>query len=116
MSNKENPCAGYLIEAAKLAVFVHPVSRPAFHDALEEHDFEAVIKVLDQAIPTGVARPSQIFILTDTDTGDGDMEEDVPYAYFDEDDLYERREKPDLTRLRENIGEVPTARTWTIWG
>jgi hypothetical protein len=116
MSNKENPCAGYLIEAAKLEVFVHPVSRPAFHDALEEHDFEAVIKVLDQAIPENVARPSQIFILSDTDTGDGDMEEGVAYAYFDEEDLYEMREKPDLIRLRETIGEAPTAHSWTIWG
>ena len=116
MSNRENPCAGYLIEASKLEVFVHPVSRPAFHDALAEHDFEVVLNVLDQAIPDGVARPSQIFVLSDTDTGDGEMEEGVPYAHFDEEDLYEKREKPDLIRLREQIGEIPTAHSWTIWG
>jgi hypothetical protein len=116
MSNKENPCAGYLIEASKLAVFVQPVSRPAFHDALADHDFDAIIKVLDQAIPDDVPCPSQIFVLSDTDTGNGELEEGVPYAYFDEDDLYEKREKPDLIRLREKIGEAPTAHSWTIWG
>ena len=63
--------------------------------------------MLDQAIPDGVACPSQIFVLADTDTGDGELEEGVPYAFFDEDDLYEKREKPDLIRLREKIGEAP---------
>ena len=52
--------------------------RPAFDEALEEHDFEEALSMLDQSIPDGVACPSQIFILTDTDTGDGDMEEGIP--------------------------------------
>jgi hypothetical protein len=116
MSNRENPCAGYLIEASKLEVFLSDNSRPAFHHALEEHDFEEALKVLDQAIPDDVACPTEIFILSDTDTGDVDLEEGVPYAYFDEEDLYEMREKPDLIRLRETIGETPAAHSWTIWG
>jgi hypothetical protein len=116
MSNRENPCAGHLIEAAKLAVFLPEDQRPAFDDALAEHDFDKAVKLLDQAIPDSVACPSEIFILSDTDTGDAEMEEGVPYAYFDEEDLYERREKPDLIRLREKIGEGPTAHSWTIWG
>jgi hypothetical protein len=116
MSNRENPSAGYLIEASKLAVFIPEDQRPAFDDALAEHDFEEAIKLLDQAIPNGVACPSQIFVLSDTDTGDGELEQDTPYAFFDEDDLYEKREKPDLIRLREKIGEAPAAHSWTIWG
>lgn len=116
MSNKENPCAGYLIEASKLAALLPDDRRPDFDAALEEHDFDEAIKLLDQSIPDGVASPSQIFVLSDTDTGDGDLEEGVPYAYFDEDDLYERTEKPDLARLREKIGEAPAAHSWTIWG
>ena len=63
-----------------------------------------------------MAGPSEIFVLTDTDTGDPDMEEGIPYAYFDEEDLYEKREKADLVRLREAVGEAPTAHSWTIWG
>ena len=116
MSNRENPSSGYLIEAVKLAVLIPEDQRPAFNDALENLDFEEAIRLLDQAIPTGVACPSTIFILSDTDTGDGDLEEGVPYAYFDEEDLYEKQEKSDLMRLREKIGEVPTAHSWTIWG
>ena len=116
MSNRENPCAGYLIEASKLAVILPEDNRHAFDEYLAEHDFEEAVKLLDQAIPTGVACPSEIFILGDTDTGDGDLEEGVPYACFDDDDLYEKREKPDLIRLRETIGEVPTLHAWTIWG
>jgi hypothetical protein len=116
MSNRENPCSGYLIEATKLAVFLPDDRRSAFDDALAEHDFEEAVKLLDQAIPNGVACPSEIFILSDTDTGDPEMEEGVPYAYFDEEDLYEKREKLDLIRLREEIGEAPTAHSWTIWG
>ena len=116
MSNRENPCSGHLIEATKLAVLIPEDRRPAFDDALAEHDFEAAVEVLDQFIPSGVARPSTIFILSDTDTGDPEMDEDVPYAYFDEDDLFERREKPDLIRLREKVGEAPSLHSWTIWG
>ena len=37
-------------------------------------------------------------------------------CFFDEEDLYEMREKPDLVRLRETIGEAPTNHSWTIWG
>ena len=115
MSNKENPSSGYLIEATKLSVFISEDQRPAFDNALREHDFEEALSMLDQAIPDDVASPSQIFVLSDTDTGDGDLEEGVPYAYFDEEDLYEMREKPDLVRLRETVGEGPTAHSWTIW-
>jgi len=116
MSNKENPSAGHLIEATKLAVFLSDDRRPAFNECLEDQDFEEALSMLDQAIPDGVACPSQIFILSDTDTGDPELQEDVPYAFFDEDNLYERKEKPDLIRLREKIGEAPTAHSWTIWG
>jgi hypothetical protein len=116
MSNKENPSSGHLIEAAKLAVLIPGDQRATFNQALAGHDFEEAVKLLDQVTPDGVASPSQIFVLGDTDTGDGEMEEGVPYAFFDEDDLYEKREKPDLVRLRETIGEAPTAHSWTIWG
>ena len=99
MSNRENPCAGYVIAASKLEVFIPEDQRPAFNDALAEHDFEEAVKLLDQAIPNDVACPSEIFILSDTDTGDGDLEEGVPYAYFDEEDLYEKTREvgPDST-------------------
>jgi hypothetical protein len=116
MSNRENPSSGYLIEASKLAALLPDDRRQAFNDALADHDFEEATQLLDQFIPDGVACPSSIFILSDTDTGDDEMKEGVPYAYFDEDDLYIKKEKPDLTRLREKIGESPTAHTWTIWG
>jgi len=116
MSNREHPCAGHLIEAAKLAVFIPDDRRSAFNDALADHDFEEALSMLDQAIPEDVASPSQIFVLSDTDTGDENMQEGTPYAFFDENDLYERKEKPDLIRLREKIGETPTAHSWTIWG
>lgn len=99
-----------------MAAFIPVENRPAFDDALAEHDFDEALKLLDQAVPDGVAFPSQIFVLGDTDTGDGDLEQDTPYAYFDEDDLYEKREKPYLIRLREKIGEAPVAHSWTIWG
>jgi hypothetical protein len=116
MSNRENPSSGHLIEAAKLAVLIPEDQRAVFNQALADHDFEEAVSMLDQAVPTDVACPSAIFVLSDTDTGDGDLEEGVPYAYFDEEDLYEKREKSDLIRLREKIGEAPTAHSWTIWG
>ena len=116
MSNKENPSSGHLIEAAKLAVLIPEDQRAVFNDALANHDFEQAVKLLNQFVPDDVACPSAIFVLSDTDTGDGELEEGVPYAFFDEDDLYEKQEKSDLIRLREKIGEAPTAHSWTIWG
>jgi hypothetical protein len=116
MSNQENPSSGYLIEATKLAVLIPENHRTAFTDALTDHDFETAITLLDQFVSDVVACPSSIFILSDTDTGDDDLEEDTPYAFFDEDDLYEKKEKPELIRLRAAIGEAPAAHSWTIWG
>jgi hypothetical protein len=116
MSNQENPCAGHLIEATKLAVFLPDDQRVAFNECLEDQDFEEAVKLLDQFVPDGVACPSAIFVLSDTDTGDGELEEGVPYGYFDEEDLYEKREKSDLIRLREAVGETPSLHSWTIWG
>ena len=116
MSNRENPSSGHLIEAAKLAVLIPEDQRATFNQALADHDFEEAVKLLAQAIPDGVAGPSEIFVLSDTDTGDGELEEGTPYAFFDENDLYERKQKPDLIRLREKVGETPTAHSWTIWG
>jgi hypothetical protein len=116
VSNKENPSSGHLIEAAKLAVLIPEDQRATFNQALANHDFDKAVSMLDQAVPTGVACPSAIFVLSDTDTGDENLEEGTPYAFFDENDLYERKEKPDLIRLREKIGETPTAHSWTIWG
>jgi hypothetical protein len=116
MSNKENPSSGYLIEATKLSVFISEDQRPAFDNALADHDFEKAVDLLDQFVPTGVACPSQIFALSDTDTGDENMDEGTPYAFFDEEDLYEKQEKLDVIRLREKIGEAPMNHSWTIWG
>lgn len=116
MSNQENPCSGYVIEAAKLAALIPNEQRAAFNEALANQDFEQAVKLLDQFIPNGTACPSSIFTLTDTDTGDGELEEDVPYAYFDEEDLFIKQERPELIQLREKIGEAPTAHSWTIWG
>jgi hypothetical protein len=115
MSNRENPCSGHIVEAAKLAVLLPKNQRQAFNGALTDRDFEQAITLLDQFIPNGTACPSSILVLSDTDTGDSEMEEGVPYAYFDEEDLYERREKPDLIRLRAKIGEAPMAHSWSIW-
>jgi hypothetical protein len=116
VSNQENPCSGYVIEAAKLAVLLPENHRTAFTDALTDHDFEEAVGLLDRFVPSDVACPSSIFTLTDTDTGDPDLEEDVPYAFFDEDDLYVKNEKPELIQLQEKIGQAPTAHSWTIWG
>jgi hypothetical protein len=116
MSNRENPCFGHIVEAAKLAVLLPENQRQAFNGALTNHDFEQAVNLLDRFIADGTACPSSIFILTDTDTGDPELEEGVPYAFFDEDDLFEKKETPKLVRLRAVIGEQPTAHSWTIWG
>jgi hypothetical protein len=116
VSNQENPCNGYVIEAAKLAVLIPENHRTAFIDALANQDFEQAVNLLDRFVPNDVACPSSIFALSDTDTGDDDLEEDTPYAFFDEDDLFIKQERPELIRLRAAIGEAPAAHSWTIWG
>ena len=81
MSNRENPCAGYLIEATKLAVsFLMIVALPSM--TLCRNATSRALSMLDRAIPDDVASPSQIFALSATDTGDGEMEEGIPYAYL----------------------------------
>ena len=91
MSNKENPCAGYLIEAAKLEVFVLPTSA----DLPSTTPWR---NMTSRTFSTSWTKPFPMEWLAhrrfsssaDTDTGDGDLEEGVPYAFFDEDDLYEQ--------------------------
>jgi hypothetical protein len=116
VSNRENPSSGYLIEATKLVVLIPEKHRTAFNTALTDYDFETATTLLDQFVSDGVACPSSIFVLSDTDTGDPELEEDVPYAFFDEDDLFTKQERPELTQLRAAIGEAPAAHSWTIWG
>jgi len=89
MSNKENPCAGYLIEAAKLEVFVHPVSRPAFHDPWR-NTISRRCRSLgpSESLPVLLVR-HRYSSQRHTGPRATDMEEGVAYAYFDEGDLYD---------------------------
>ena len=116
MSNRENPCTGHLIEAAKLAVLIPEDQRPTFNERSEDHDFEQAVSMLDQAIPDWRGLSIADFRSGRHRHRRRELEEGVPYAFFDEDDLYEKREKPDLFDFGRQIGEAPTAHSWTIWG
>ena len=90
--------------------------RASFNQALADHDFEQAVELLDQAIPDGVACPSQIFILSDTDTGDPELQEAFRMPSSTKTTCTRNGRNRTLLRLREAVGEAPTAHSWTIWG
>ena len=115
MSNREHPCTGFVLEVSKLVDFLSADQRPSFDEAMEDHDFTKALQILHSAMPPAIASPSEIFILSDTDTGN-ELETDVPYALFDEEDLYETVERSELVGLQCIIGEAPVRHSWSIWG
>ena len=116
MSNREYPNSGYLIEAEKLAKFFEDAGdREEYLAILKLCEFDEALDLLEGVLPSDVPMPAQIFSLGDTDTPDEDMKQDVPYAYFEEEDLYKLVEQPAMVALRAKIGAKPTRHCWSIW-
>lgn len=115
MSNKENPSSGYVMEAVTLAKLLPAKQADQYLEMLKQEQFEEAIALLSDNVPGSFPVPEQIFILDSTDTPDDELEQDVPYAFFDEGDLYERREKQALGVIRDTLQEIPTFHTWSIW-
>lgn len=118
MGMQENPSSGYVIKVSTLAEhFLDDVEdHRRLAKLLDDCDYDEIRKLLEKAIPYNIPCPSSVFILSDVDTGDGELETGVAYAWFDEEDLYEKQEKAELIRLRKEIGEVPTLHSWTMYG
>lgn len=117
MGMHENPCTGYVVEVSTLMDhFINVEDRHTFAELIENGDYDEAVAMLDKAMPKDMACPYSIFVLNDEDTGGEDLEIGVPYACFDEEDLYEKKEKPELVSLKETIGDVPHLHSWSIWG
>lgn len=115
MGMRENPAQGYVIEAEKLKQVLPTTMQETYQSALDDHDFEKAHSLLVENFPDNLPCPDSIFSLADEDTGDGDLETGVSYAYFDEASLYMKIETPELVAMRQILGQTPSLHAWTIW-
>lgn len=117
MGMRENPSSGYVLEADKLKHLLRNSDLVAqFEQMVEQREWEALVEFCDIELPLTVPRPESFFMLGDDDTGDGDLEHDVLYAYFDEDDLFKRKKNAKMLELENLLGVGPELHCWTMFG
>ena len=116
MSMQDNPCSGYLVKASAFNEMLCPRDRRDYAEALDNCDWEAALKIIENVLPVHCPKPSQIFELGDEDTGDGELEPNVPYAYFEQEVLYDLQPKKEMGILLDLIQEKPSHHAWTIFG
>lgn len=119
MSMQSYPCHGYVMNIKSLLPLLPEASRKAAEKLVEDYDEDSLRGLLDEELPADLPRASQVFHLSDTD-GLGyraDMEQGETYVMFDEDDLYEKREKPGLAALKKATdGKGPQHSSWSVYG
>ena len=114
MSVKSNAGSGYLIEATKLLLLLPSNVQDEYDQYVADHDFAEAMGLLDRHLPKLFPMPAEIFILGPDDHGE-ELEQELPYARFEEAVLYERQPTPQLLSLRRQASD-PRYFRWTVWG
>lgn len=113
MSMRNFGCSGYTVPLFDLIKNFDPAKRDAIIEATNEKDLEEIGELVNSSLPAGFP-PVEVFILGDEDESE-DLERHVWYAYWDENDLFELKPRPELYALR-NSGISPERRNWVVWG
>ena len=114
MSMKTVPCSGYVLPVRDLIPLLPENKRGLANAFLDGNDDMSLQNVLQENLPNNVAVPFQVFTVSDQDDVNDDMETGETYALFDEADLYEKKETPQLEILKAKLGKVPTNCTWGV--
>lgn len=116
MGMHENPSSGYVLEASRLSPLFPAEMIKAFEDLIDEREFEEAVEFCKALLPGTVPCPEWFFVLRDEDTGDGEIENDLAYAFFDESDLFEKRPTEQHLELQRLLGIGLERHNWTIFG
>lgn len=113
MSMREYPQHGYLVPVDNFFNLLSVNTIEKVNRAIEDCDVDAIETLLHAALPDWI--PSfDIYITSDTDTLDSNMEEGV-YAIFSEEDLYIKQPTDALIKMnKQQI--IPLSCNWSIYG
>lgn len=107
---------GYVVKVSDLAKFIPNAGRRAkFLTLVDEkaNDMEALAEAVDKYLPPGF--PAMGLMILNDECESDDLEIGVPYAMFDEADLFEMTPSKFHENLNKN-GVRPTMSQWVTWG
>ena len=107
-------CHGYVVKASTLTDILPIEVQHQYKDLLEEGDWEKLQNFLKENISEKYPVPESVFLF-DGDMESDDLEEGEMYAFFNEADLFIKKESPLMEALlKKQI--IPENSTWTVWG
>lgn len=116
MSMRFYPTGGYVVQLDKLLPFV-PASDQQEIARLrdDESDAEAIESLLFNTLPSEWPKPIHVFQLHEEDYADDELSNTDWLVQFDDDDLFEIRDKPAMLRMRA-AKVAPELHNWARFG
>ena len=120
MSMRDCPCRGFVVKAVDLIPALRIEYQNEAKELLEEAACDALHDLFTNGLPANLPFPqfprvAEVFRLGDEDTPDEDMEIGELYVRFDEDELFTRKETPQMEALKV-MGIEPKECSWSIYG
>lgn len=115
MSMKDIACSGHVIKASDLTKILPDEMQKEYTAAIEDQNWELVGEILDGNIPTEFPPFESVFVHSDEDSSDGELDKGEIYVCFDETDLFTKAKTPEMVAL-EKVGIEPKFVRWTTWG
>jgi len=117
---RDNPCNGFVMPAVDLIPALRCECREEAKECLEDGDCESLLDLFNGGLPANLPCPqfprvAEVFRLGDEDTPDENMEVGELYVRFDEDELYTRKETPQMEALK-LMGIEPKKCNWSVFG
>jgi len=113
---RHHPCSGYLLPAALLAQALEPEYRGPYMALLKDGDFEEAANVYIEHKPDHLPAVSEIFGFAEEDYYAEDIELDVPYARFEDADLYHKVKTGECLALESRVGQKIENYDWARFG
>ena len=116
MGMQEHPCSGYILPAMELRGLLPIEFREEFEKAILDYNMDDVGDFLANYLPDNLPRFSDVFVLDHTDTPCNNMDIDVMYVYYEEDELYVKQPTNRLVNLQQSGISAPRHKEWSVWG
>lgn len=105
---------GHVVKVRDLLPLFSSKIQDKIEELLDDGEEEELAEVLGANLPAGLPPISSVFRLGD-EAETEDLEYGVEYIFFDEEDLYVKRETPGMKALRKR-GVVPKESRWVTCG
>ena len=115
MSQKEHPNSGHTVNVSEIQKLLSTEKADQLEAVLWEFDTDESLEFIKkESKRLGLPEPYWLFYVGE-EMVPGDLEKENWYILYDEDDLYIKKEKPELVKLKEK-GLTPVFANWSDWG